>query len=109
MEPRTYRQLLSDNESLMAQLRSLRERLDEVEETIAAVRAGRIDAVVQRCDEDKRSRGRDRTGRATHQHERHRGSQTRGHRDGRRFARDRTTINDGGGRDQAKPTHCRRW
>jgi PAS domain S-box-containing protein len=46
MEPRTYRQLLADNEGLKTQLRSLRERLEEVEETIAAVRAGHIDAVV---------------------------------------------------------------
>jgi PAS domain S-box-containing protein len=46
MEPRTYRQLLADNEDLQAQLHSLRERLEEVEETVEAVRAGRIDAVV---------------------------------------------------------------
>ena len=46
MEPRTYRQLLSDNETLAAQIRSLRERLEEAEETVEAVRAGRIDAVV---------------------------------------------------------------
>jgi PAS domain S-box-containing protein len=46
MEPRTYRQLLADNEGLKTQLRSLRERLEEVEETIEAVRAGQIDAVV---------------------------------------------------------------
>jgi len=46
MEPRTYRQLLADNEGLKTQLRSLRERLEEVEETVAAVRAGHIDAVV---------------------------------------------------------------
>ena len=46
MEPRTYRELLADNEGLKAQLRSLRERLEEVEETIAAVRAGHVDAVV---------------------------------------------------------------
>ncbi|HEX5030109.1 MAG TPA: ATP-binding protein [Candidatus Eisenbacteria bacterium] len=46
MEPRTYRQLLADNEGLKAQLHHLRERLEEVEETIAAVRAGQVDAVV---------------------------------------------------------------
>jgi len=46
MEPRTYRQLLADNEGLKTQLQSLRERLEEVEETVAAVRAGHIDAVV---------------------------------------------------------------
>ncbi|HET9940234.1 MAG TPA: ATP-binding protein [Candidatus Eisenbacteria bacterium] len=46
MEPRTYRQLLADNEGLKAQLHHLRERLDEVEETIAAVRAGQVDALV---------------------------------------------------------------
>jgi PAS domain S-box-containing protein len=46
MEPRTYRQLLADNEGLKTQLRSLRERLEEVEETVAAVRAGHVDAVV---------------------------------------------------------------
>jgi PAS domain S-box-containing protein len=46
MEPRTYRQLLADNEGLKAQLHSLRERLEEVEETVAAVRAGQIDALV---------------------------------------------------------------
>ena len=46
MEPRTYRQLLADNEDLQAQLRSLHERLEEVEEMVEAVRAGRIDAVV---------------------------------------------------------------
>lgn len=46
MEPRTYRQLLADNEGLKTQLQSLRERLEEVEETVAAVRAGQIDAVV---------------------------------------------------------------
>jgi PAS domain S-box-containing protein len=46
MEPRTYRQLLADNEDLQAQLHSLRERLEEVEEMVEAVRAGRIDAVV---------------------------------------------------------------
>ena len=46
MEPRTYRQLLADNESLNAQVHSLRERLEEVEEMVAAVRAGHVDAVV---------------------------------------------------------------
>jgi PAS domain S-box-containing protein len=46
MEPRTYRQLLSDNETLAAQIRLLQERLEEAEETVEAVRAGRIDAVV---------------------------------------------------------------
>jgi PAS domain S-box-containing protein len=46
VEPRTYRQLLADNESLQAQLSSLRVRLEEVEETVEAVRAGRIDALV---------------------------------------------------------------
>jgi PAS domain S-box-containing protein len=46
MEPRTYRQLLADNEDLQTQLHSLRARLEEVEETVEAVRTGRIDAVV---------------------------------------------------------------
>ena len=46
MEPRTYRELLSDNETLAAQIRALHERLEELEETVAAVRAGRVDAVV---------------------------------------------------------------